>query len=166
MQCLLKSSFCFQFPENSNGASSKAVSETEAKPESPKFDLETSSFPPLPGCMVRINVFSNPNFYHYLSYIIIKLLIKLVVIFLCVLELKIASVVDNVFYFQEPDSIEIDPYINNSSRLSDIVKGTVKPTTRDTKTQTESATKDSSTITVKEAGPSDGAFSPPVSPDL
>lgn len=42
----------------------------------------------------------------------------------------------------------------------------MKPTTRDTKTQTESATKDSSTITVKEAVPSDGAFTPPVSPDL
>lgn len=104
------------FPENSNGVSSKTTGENDTKPESPKFDLETSSFPPLPGCM-------------------------------------------------EPDSIEIDPYSHNS-RLSDIVKGTVKPTTRDTKTQTESATKDSSTITVKEAGPSDGAFTPPVSPDL
>lgn len=68
--------------------------------------------------------------------------------------------------FQEQDNVEIDPYSHNNSRLSDIVKGTVKPTTRDTKTQTESATKDSSTITVKEAVPSDGAFTPPISPDL
>lgn len=44
----------FQLPENSNGVNNKAVSETDTKPESPKFDLETSSFPPLPGCMVSM----------------------------------------------------------------------------------------------------------------
>lgn len=71
-----------------------------------------------------------------------------------------------MFFLQEQDNVEIDPYSHNNSRLSDIVKGTVKPMTRDTKTQPESATKDSSTITVKEAVPSDGAFTPPVSPDL
>ncbi|XP_054712085.1 la-related protein 4-like isoform X2 [Uloborus diversus] len=106
--------------ENSNGMINKSLNENDAKPDSPKFDLENSSFPPLPGCL-------------------------------------------------ESDVIDVDVY---ESRLSDIVKGTVKPTTRDTKTQTsESAlvctTKDSSTITIEETviAP-DGAFTPPMSPEM
>ncbi|XP_035226700.1 uncharacterized protein LOC118199032 isoform X1 [Stegodyphus dumicola] len=108
------------FPENSNGVFNKSLNESDTKPESPKFDLETTSFPPLPGCL-------------------------------------------------ETDIIDVDVY---ESRLSDIVKGTVKPATRDTKTQTsESAlvctTKDSSTITIEETViPTDAAFTPPASPEV
>ncbi|XP_042896543.1 serine-rich adhesin for platelets isoform X2 [Parasteatoda tepidariorum] len=108
------------YSENSNGTFNKSQTENEAKPESPKFDLETTSFPPLPGSA-------------------------------CL------------------ETVDVDVY---ESRLSDIVKGTVKPATRDTKTQTsESAlvctTKDSSTITVVDEAviPTDGAFTPPASPE-
>ncbi|KAG8200242.1 hypothetical protein JTE90_021898 [Oedothorax gibbosus] len=107
------------YSESAN-SSFKSVGENEVKPESPKFDLETTSFPPLPGCMV------------------------------------------------DPD-VDVEVY---ESRLSDIVKGTVRPTTRDTKTQTAesalvcTATKDSSTITIEDTiVPSDGAFTPPASPE-
>lgn len=77
------------------------------------------------------------------------------------------SCLNECYFSQDPD-IDVDVY---ESRLSDIVKGTVRPTTRDTKTQTaESAlvctTKDSSTITIEDTVvPSDGAFTPPASPE-
>ncbi|KAF8763576.1 La-related protein Larp4B like protein [Argiope bruennichi] len=109
-----------RYSDSSNNAYNKSLGETEVKSESPKFDLETTSFPPLPGCL-------------------------------------------------ETDIIDVDVY---ESRLSDIVKGTVKPATRDTKTQTSESglvctTKDSSTITIEDAViPSDGAFTPPDSPDV
>lgn len=74
---------------------------------------------------------------------------------------------DGIF-FQDPD-VDVEVY---ESRLSDIVKGTVRPATRDTKTQTAesalvcTATKDSSTITIEDTVvPSDGAFTPPASPE-
>ncbi|GFT82186.1 la-related protein Larp4B [Nephila pilipes] len=108
------------YSDNSNGTYNKSLSENEAKPESPKFDLETTSFPPLPGCLET-------------------------------------GIIDDAVY---------------ESRLSDIVKGTVKPATRDTKTQTSESglvctTKDSSTITIEDAVvSSDGAFTPPDSPDI
>ncbi|GFX84254.1 la-related protein CG11505 [Trichonephila clavipes] len=110
------------YSDNSNGSYNKSLNENEAKPESPKFDLETTSFPPLPGCLET-------------------------------------GIIDDAVF---------------ESRLSDIVKGTVK-TTRDTKTQTSesgivvchSNTKDSSTITIEDnIVSSDGAFTPPDSPDV
>ncbi|GIY44557.1 hypothetical protein CDAR_53373 [Caerostris darwini] len=108
------------YSDGLNNTYNKSVIENEAKPESPKFDLETSSFPPLPGCM-------------------------------------------------DTETTPVDVY---ESRLSDIVKGTVKPATRDTKTQTSESglvctTKDSSTITTEETVVlSEGAFTPPDSPDV
>ncbi|GFQ65803.1 la-related protein Larp4B [Trichonephila clavata] len=111
------------YSDNSNGSYNKSLNENDAaKPESPKFDLETTSFPPLPGCLET-------------------------------------GIIDDAVF---------------ESRLSDIVKGTVK-TTRDTKTQTSesgivvchSSTKDSSTITIEDTVvSSEGAFTPPDSPDV
>lgn len=114
----------------------------------PKFDLQESSFPPLPGTLVS----SVPHIHH--------------------LELSYFSFILILFFhllLQESGGSESEVFEN---KMADVVKGTAKPLTRDSKTTQTSANGNASPVTPRDTllatndNKNDISNSPPTSPSL